>query len=186
MFFINLFISRELSGHFILKTVASLAKNLGQQMDLFFLDCQSSHLVTSLPGFVKQRKDKTLEEVKDQIVKAQCTLTYLCDNIAIETARNNQNDHLVSLVKNVGSVFHEIVEIMLGLQIDLCLKRMKGETLNKSLRLMTDLAVVGHSLCRLLVQHGTVRQLVKILQKNPSRNLLMKKSREKQWGSLPS
>ena len=124
MFFINLFISRELSGHFILKTVASLAKNLGQQMDLFFLDCQSSHLVTSLPGFVKQRKDNAEDEVVDQIVKAQCNLTYICDNIAIETARSNQDDHFAILVKNVGSVFHEIVEIMLGVQIDLCLKRM--------------------------------------------------------------
>ena len=120
--------------------------------------------MTSLPGFVKQRKDNAENEVEDQIVKAQYTLTYLCDTIAIETARNNQNDHIAILVKNVGSVFHETVEIMLGVQIDLCLKRMKGDTLEKSVRCLTDLAVDGHSLCRLLVQHGTVGQLVKILQ----------------------
>ena len=116
---------REIGGHFILKSVAAIAKNLAHQIELFFMDCQSSNLIpldySSFPGFVKHLESTNMNEVEDEIFKAQCKLTYLCDNIAIETVRNNPNDHLSVLAKNVGSVFHEIVEIMLGVQLNLCL-----------------------------------------------------------------
>ena len=105
-----------------------------------------------------------MNEVEDDIFKAQCKLTYLCDNIAIETVRNNPNAHLSVLMKNVGSVFQEIVEIMLGVQINLCLERMSGANLETSLSFVTALAADGHHLCRLLVRHETVGLLVKILQ----------------------
>ena len=132
-------IYREIGGHFILKSVAAITKNLSHQIELFFMDCKSSHLIptdySSFPGFVKHRESTNLNEVEDEIFKAQCKLTYLCDNIAIETARNNPNDHLSVLVKNVGSVFHEVVKTMLSVQINLYLERMSGETLETSLRL---------------------------------------------------
>ena len=157
-----------MSGHFILKTVAANAKNLAHQIDLFFLDCQSSHLVpsdnSSFPGYIKHRIDTKMSGFEDEIIKAHRELTCLCDTIAIEIARNNPKDNLAILVKKVGSVFHGIVKIMLGVQINLCLDGLHGEDVEKSLSCLTALAVDGHNLCRLLVRHGAVSVLVQILQ----------------------
>ena len=135
-----------------------MSKNLANQIQLFFLICDQSHLVTTFPGLVRP---DSYREGMDRLRKAECELSYLCDKIAIETARNNKNtDNLADIVKNIGSVFHDIVEKMLEVEIAECLDR-----LEECLGIVDSLAGGGDSMCRILVKKGAIIKIVKMMQR---------------------
>ena len=75
--------------------VSAISKNLANQIQLFFLSCEGSHLLTTFPGLVRPGRSR---EGMERVRKAEYELSYLCDKIAIETDRNNKNkENLVDI-----------------------------------------------------------------------------------------
>ena len=81
-----------------MKRVVSLSKKLSSQIQLFFLTCDKSQLVSVFPGFVSPGG---VRPGMDLVREAEWRLSFLCDKIAIETARNNNNtDNLAGRISN--------------------------------------------------------------------------------------
>ena len=132
---------------------------------MFFLDYLSDHLILldciKLPGYVKRNKiQKTA--TKTEIQKAQKSVLDSCDTLATKLAIDKNGVH--HLLTTVSSAFSTAVDLMVSAEMGYCLEKMTKEDYDTSLRYLTDLALGGNNICRLLVQQGVVRSLLRLLK----------------------
>ena len=132
---------------------------------MFFLDYLSDHLILldciKLPGYVKRNKiQKTA--TKTEIQKAQKSVLDSCDTLATKLAIDKNGVH--HLLTTVSSAFSTAVDLMVSAEMGYCLEKMTKEDYDTSLRYLTDLALGGNNICRLMVKQGVVRSLLRLLK----------------------
>ena len=132
---------------------------------MFFLDYLSDHLILldciKLPGYVKRNKiQKTA--TKTEIQKAQKSVLDSCDTLATKLAIDKNRVH--QLLTTVSSAFSTAVDLMVSAEMGYCLEKMTKEDYDTSLRYLTDLALGGNNICRLMVKQGVVRSLLRLLK----------------------
>merc|ERR1719270_682198 len=142
--------------------LVSQVHHLTHQIQLFFLECQNQQCgpidYSHFPGYARNEKSAGLVELR----REQEKLLYLCDSIKLSVTREEARVPLIKLITMIGTAFSRVVELMLSIQVCLCVERLVegGGEVGGVLSTLTSLALEGNALCRLLVRAGAVRRLL--------------------------
>jgi len=137
--------------------------SLSRQLSLFFLDCRERVVPPGppLPGLLR-RASLRGEEEQGEIQQCEERLLFLCDTLSSALARDTANP--TKLAQVLGSTFSSVVELMLGQEVQSLLSKLKpGPRLLPAIAALTDLALEGNNLCRLLVGSGAITSLTSLL-----------------------
>ena len=97
-----------------------------------------------VPSIGKTKKT----EVDEEIIVAQQNLTILCDKLEMISDNENSNSSMRTLIRDIGFAFQDLVEKMLTIQIDQCIRNLKGEEVEATLLCLASLAQNGEHLGR--------------------------------------
>jgi len=145
--------------------LVSQVHHLTHQIQLFFLECQNQHCgpvdYSHFPGYARNKKNEKSVGLAE-LRREQERLLYLCDSIKLSVTKEEARVPLIKLITMIGTAFSRVVELMLSIQVCLCVERLVegGGEVGGVLSTLTSLALEGNALCRLLVRAGAVRRLL--------------------------